>query len=88
MSYTENLVDYVINAHTDSLPQEVIEHTKTFILDTIGCAIGGCCTTSAKARSAVAVKRPCRNTRASRRETCTSAGGSTQRRAGHHHRMG
>ena len=39
MSYTENLVDYVINAHSDTLPQEVSEQAKTFILDTLGCAI-------------------------------------------------
>ena len=44
MSYTENLVDYVINAHSDTLPQEVSEQAKTFILDTLGCAIGGYCT--------------------------------------------
>ena len=44
MTCTEDLVNYIVNADEESLPREVVEHTKTFILDTLGCAIGGYCT--------------------------------------------
>jgi 2-methylcitrate dehydratase PrpD len=42
--YTEQLVSFIVNSKKESLPQEVIEHAKLFILDTLGCAIGGYCT--------------------------------------------
>ena len=48
MTNTEKLVNYIVNAEKKSLPKDVIEHTKTFILDTIGCAIGGYCTKPGK----------------------------------------
>jgi len=48
MTNTEKLVNYIVNAEKKSLPKYVIEHTKTFILDTIGCAIGGYCTKPGK----------------------------------------
>ncbi len=48
MIYTQKVVDYIVNAEKESLPREVIEHTKTFILDTLGCAIGGYCTKPGK----------------------------------------
>ena len=37
-----------MNSKKESLPQEVIEHAKIFILDTLGCAIGGYCTKPGK----------------------------------------
>lgn len=48
MTNTEKLVNYIVNAEKKSLPKDVIEHTKTFILDSIGCAIGGYCTKPGK----------------------------------------
>ena len=48
MTNTEKIVHYIVNSKKDSLPREVIEHTKTFILDTLGCAIGGYCTKPGK----------------------------------------
>ncbi|MBN1843134.1 MAG: MmgE/PrpD family protein [Deltaproteobacteria bacterium] len=44
MTYTERLIDNIIHSEKESIPAEVIEHTKIFILDTLGCAIGGYCT--------------------------------------------
>jgi len=44
MTYTEKVINYIINSKAESLPREVVEHTKILILDTIGCAIGGYCT--------------------------------------------
>ena len=44
MTYTEQLVSFIVKSKKESLPQEVIEHAKIFILDTLGCAIGGYCT--------------------------------------------
>jgi 2-methylcitrate dehydratase PrpD len=41
MSFTESLVDFVSQSKKESIPKEVIEQTKIFILDTIGCGIGG-----------------------------------------------
>ena len=41
MSYTEKLVGRITNFKRDSIPSNVIEHTKMFILDSVGCAIGG-----------------------------------------------
>jgi 2-methylcitrate dehydratase PrpD len=41
LSYTEQLVNFIVNSKKESLPKEVIEHAKIFILDTLGCAIGG-----------------------------------------------
>jgi len=41
MTRTENVVDYIVSTDKESLPREVIEHTKAFILDTLGCAVGG-----------------------------------------------
>jgi 2-methylcitrate dehydratase len=48
MTYTEKVVDFLVNSRKESIPKDVIEHTKIFILDTIGCAIGGYCTKSGK----------------------------------------
>jgi 2-methylcitrate dehydratase PrpD len=44
MSYTEKVAQFVVDHKKESLPGNVIEHAKLFILDTIGCAIGGYCT--------------------------------------------
>lgn len=44
MTYTERIVNNIINSKKESLPTEVIEQTKILILDTLGCAIGGGCT--------------------------------------------
>jgi 2-methylcitrate dehydratase PrpD len=48
MSYTEQFVDRIVNFKRDTIPKDVIEHTKMFILDTIGCAIGGYATKAGK----------------------------------------
>ena len=48
MTYTERVIDFIVNSKKESIPKDVIEHTKTFILDTIGCAIGGYCTKPGK----------------------------------------
>ena len=39
MSYTEKVVDFIVSSKKESIPKDVIEHAKIFILDTIGCAI-------------------------------------------------
>jgi len=44
VTYTERIIDFIVKSKKDSIPKDVIEHTKIFILDTIGCAIGGYCT--------------------------------------------
>ena len=44
MSYTEDVVAFVTQHGKESLPEEVKEHAKIFILDAIGCAVGGCST--------------------------------------------
>jgi 2-methylcitrate dehydratase PrpD len=44
MSYTERMVDYIIQSKKESIPKEVIEHAKIFILDSIACGIGGSAT--------------------------------------------
>jgi len=41
MSYTEKLVDAIVRFDRKAIPKHVIEHTKIFILDNIGCGIGG-----------------------------------------------
>lgn len=48
MSYTERVVDYIVQSKKESIPNEVIEHTKIFILDSIGCGIGGYATKPGK----------------------------------------
>jgi 2-methylcitrate dehydratase len=48
LTYTEQLVSFIVKSKKESLPQEVIEHAKIFILDTLGCAIGGYCTKPGK----------------------------------------
>ena len=48
MTYTEKIVDFIVNSKKESMPKEVIEHTKIFVLDTIGCAVGGYCTKAGK----------------------------------------
>jgi 2-methylcitrate dehydratase PrpD len=48
VTYTEQLVSFIVNSKKESLPQEVIEHAKIFILDTLGCTIGGYCTKPGK----------------------------------------
>ena len=44
MTYTEEVVDFIVHSKKESLPRNVIEHTKILILDVLGCAIGGYCT--------------------------------------------
>jgi len=44
MSYTEDLVRHIVDHKKENLSENVIEHAKLFVLDTIGCAIGGYCT--------------------------------------------
>ncbi len=41
MSYTEKLVDLIVEFKKDAVPEDVIEHTKLYVLDNIGCAVGG-----------------------------------------------
>ncbi len=41
MSYTASLVDRILDFDNGSIPKNVIEKTKVFILDNIGCALGG-----------------------------------------------
>jgi 2-methylcitrate dehydratase PrpD len=41
MSYTKKIVDYIIRSNKENIPKEVIDHVKIFILDNIGCGIGG-----------------------------------------------
>jgi len=48
MTYTEKIVGFIVNSKKESIPKEVIEHTKTFLLDNLGCAIGGYCTKPGK----------------------------------------
>jgi 2-methylcitrate dehydratase PrpD len=48
MSYTEKIVEYIYNSKKEEIPKEVIEHTKIFILDSLGCLIGGYCTKAGK----------------------------------------
>jgi len=38
---TKELVDYTIKTKYENYPKEVIEKTKVFILDSLGCALGG-----------------------------------------------
>ena len=44
MTCTERLIDNIVHSKKESIPAEVIEHTKILILDTLGCAIAGYCT--------------------------------------------
>ena len=48
MTQTEKVVDFIVQSKKESIPRDVIEHTKMVILDTIGCAIGGYCTEPGK----------------------------------------
>ena len=48
MTYTERLADLIVNFDKASIPSDVIEHTKLFVLDTIGCALGGYATQPGK----------------------------------------
>lgn len=48
MTYTEKVIDFILTSNKESLPPKVIEHTKIFILDTLGCAIGGYSTSLGK----------------------------------------
>jgi 2-methylcitrate dehydratase PrpD len=48
MTYTEKVVDFIVNFKKESIPKDVIEHAKVFVIDTIGCAIGGYCTKAGK----------------------------------------
>ena len=54
MTYTEKVVDFIVNSKKESIPKDVIEHTKIFVLDTIGCAFGGYCTKPGKQIAALA----------------------------------
>jgi 2-methylcitrate dehydratase PrpD len=44
LTYTDQIVGFIVDSKKELLPQEVIEQAKIFILDTLGCAIGGYCT--------------------------------------------
>jgi 2-methylcitrate dehydratase PrpD len=48
MTYTEKLVDLVIHFRDRSIPSEVLDRAKIFIMDSIGCAIGGYATEAGK----------------------------------------
>jgi len=48
MTYTEKLVDLVVNFEKVRIPKSVVEHTKIILLDTIGCALGGYATEAGK----------------------------------------
>jgi len=48
MSYTKRLVDCIVNFERGRIPAEVIEHAKMFVLDNIGCAVGGYATQPGK----------------------------------------
>jgi 2-methylcitrate dehydratase PrpD len=48
MTYTEKLVDLVIHFREQPIPSEVIDRAKIFIMDSIGCAIGGYATGAGK----------------------------------------
>lgn len=40
-SYTERVIEYIVNSEVKEIPENVVEHAKIFILDNIGCGIGG-----------------------------------------------
>ena len=44
MSYTEDIVRFVVEHKKESIPEDVIEQAKLLTMDTLGCAIGGYCT--------------------------------------------
>jgi len=44
MSYTEEIVRFVVEHKKELLPENVIEQAKLLTMDTLGCAIGGYCT--------------------------------------------
>jgi 2-methylcitrate dehydratase PrpD len=44
MSYTKDLVRFIVDHKKESLSEKVIEQAKLLVLDTVGCAIGGYCT--------------------------------------------
>jgi len=48
MSETHKLVDAVVKFNKEAIPAQVIEHTKIFVLDNLGCAIGGYATKAGK----------------------------------------
>lgn len=48
MSYTEKLISAIISTKPDSIPNHVIKQAKTYVLDTIGCLIGGYATAPGK----------------------------------------
>ena len=41
MSITENLAEFTVNLQYDQIPSEVIREAKRFIIDSLGCAVGG-----------------------------------------------
>ena len=41
MRYTEKLMDRIVDFNKENIPRKVIASTKLFILDNIGCALGG-----------------------------------------------
>ena len=43
VSYPEDIVRFIVNHKKETVPENVIEHEKLFILYTIGCAIGRYC---------------------------------------------
>lgn len=48
MTKTQELVNLIVNFDPATIPDEVIEHSKLFVLDAIGCAIGGYATVPGK----------------------------------------
>ena len=41
MTYTHDIVERIVNFDNAAIPPHIIDHAKLFVLDTIGCAIGG-----------------------------------------------
>ena len=41
MTITEKWADFIVNCVFDEIPAEVVHQTKLYILDSIGCALGG-----------------------------------------------
>ena len=54
MSYTEKLVDFIVNHKKGIIPEKVLEQSKMLVMDTLGCEIGGYCTDFGKQITSVA----------------------------------
>ncbi|MCF8077899.1 MAG: MmgE/PrpD family protein [Desulfobacterales bacterium] len=48
MTFTSSLVEQIVDFDCKSIPKEVLEHAKLFVLDTLGCALGGYATEPGK----------------------------------------